>query len=242
MIRAYQERLRRGGRALRRPRRQVHGRRRARLFRLAAGARGRRRARGAGRARARRGGRRGWQTPTGEPLAARVGIATGLVVVGDLIGEGAAQEEAVVGETPNLAARLQSARRAGQRGDRRRRPGGWSAACSSSTISGRSASRASPSRSRPGGCSARAGREPLRGARRRGLTPLVGREQELALLLDALAAGQGRRGPGGAASGEPGIGKSRIVRALRERLRRRAAHRGCATSARPTTPTARSIR
>src|SRR5687767_948869 len=42
-----------------------------------------------------------------EPLAARVGIATGLVVVGDLIGSGGAQENAVVGETPNLAARLQ---------------------------------------------------------------------------------------------------------------------------------------
>ena len=40
-------------------------------------------------------------------LQARVGIATGLVVVGDLIGEGAAREQAVVGETPNLAARLQ---------------------------------------------------------------------------------------------------------------------------------------
>ena len=40
-------------------------------------------------------------------LQMRVGIATGLVVVGDLIGSGAAQEEAVVGETPNLAARLQ---------------------------------------------------------------------------------------------------------------------------------------
>ena len=46
-------------------------------------------------------------TPT--QLAARVGIATGPVVVGDLIGEGASQESAVVGETPNLAARLQSA-------------------------------------------------------------------------------------------------------------------------------------
>ena len=43
----------------------------------------------------------------GEPLAARVGIATGLVVIGDLIGEGAAREEAVVGETPNLAIRPQ---------------------------------------------------------------------------------------------------------------------------------------
>src|SRR6202011_3020188 len=44
----------------------------------------------------------------GAPLQMRVGIATGLVVVGDLIGAGAAQEQAVVGETPNLAARLQA--------------------------------------------------------------------------------------------------------------------------------------
>ncbi len=49
----------------------------------------------------------GLTTPSGEALQARAGIATGLVVVGDLIGEGAAQEEAVIGETPNLAARLQ---------------------------------------------------------------------------------------------------------------------------------------
>ena len=41
------------------------------------------------------------------PLQVRVGIAAGLVVVGDLIGAGAAQEQAVVGETPNFAARLQ---------------------------------------------------------------------------------------------------------------------------------------
>jgi class 3 adenylate cyclase len=41
-------------------------------------------------------------------LQVRVGIATGLVVVGDLIGEGAAQEQGVVGETPNVAARLQA--------------------------------------------------------------------------------------------------------------------------------------
>jgi class 3 adenylate cyclase len=46
-------------------------------------------------------------TAAGSPLQVRVGIATGLVVVGDLIGVGAAQEQAVVGETPNLAARLQ---------------------------------------------------------------------------------------------------------------------------------------
>ena len=44
----------------------------------------------------------------GMPLSCRIGIATGVVIVGDLVGEGAAQEEAVVGETPNLASRLQA--------------------------------------------------------------------------------------------------------------------------------------
>ena len=52
--------------------------------------------------------------PHGEPLAARVGIATGLVVVGDPVGEGPAREEAVVGKTPNLAARLQALAEPGQ--------------------------------------------------------------------------------------------------------------------------------
>jgi class 3 adenylate cyclase len=47
-------------------------------------------------------------TAASVPLQLRVGIATGLVVVRDLIGAGAAQEQAVVGETPNLAARLQA--------------------------------------------------------------------------------------------------------------------------------------
>src|SRR5262249_35482394 len=46
--------------------------------------------------------------PAQATLGVRVGIATGLVIVGDLVGEGAAQEETVVGETPNLAARLQA--------------------------------------------------------------------------------------------------------------------------------------
>jgi class 3 adenylate cyclase len=51
----------------------------------------------------------GLSSGAGGLLAARVGIATGVVVVGDLLGEGAAKEEAVTGETPNLAARLQQA-------------------------------------------------------------------------------------------------------------------------------------
>src|SRR5947208_13454526 len=50
---------------------------------------------------------------TQEPLNVRIGIATGLVVVGDLIGAGAAQERGVVGETPNLAGRLQALARPG---------------------------------------------------------------------------------------------------------------------------------
>jgi class 3 adenylate cyclase len=55
----------------------------------------------------------GLATPADAPLAARVGIATGLVMVGELIGDGGAQEEAVVGETQNLAARLQALADAG---------------------------------------------------------------------------------------------------------------------------------
>jgi class 3 adenylate cyclase len=60
----------------------------------------------------------------GTPLQTRVGIATGLVVIGDLIGSGAAQEKAIVGATPNLAARLQRIAEPntvqGRRGDTRR--------------------------------------------------------------------------------------------------------------------------
>jgi hypothetical protein len=53
-------------------------------------------------------------TALGAPVSlhTRVGIATGLIAVGDLIGAGAAQEQAIVGETPNLAARRQGSRRA----------------------------------------------------------------------------------------------------------------------------------
>ncbi|HWI25860.1 MAG TPA: adenylate/guanylate cyclase domain-containing protein [Stellaceae bacterium] len=51
---------------------------------------------------------RGICRPDGEPLRVRIGIATGLVVVGEIIGTGAAQEHSIVGETPNLAARLQA--------------------------------------------------------------------------------------------------------------------------------------
>jgi class 3 adenylate cyclase len=55
--------------------------------------------------------------PTPPPKRTRVGIATGLVVVGDLIGSGASQEQAIVGETPNLAARLQGVAELGRTRD-----------------------------------------------------------------------------------------------------------------------------
>jgi Adenylate and Guanylate cyclase catalytic domain len=83
-------------------------------------------------------------------LQARIGIATGPAVVGDVIGEGASREEAVVGETPNLAARLQALAAPGNvvisRATRRLLGGLFELA-----DSGRSASKASPSRLPSGG-------------------------------------------------------------------------------------------
>ena len=65
------------------------------------------------------------QTPdAGNRCRCASGVATGIVVVGDLVGQGSAQEQAVVGDTPNLAARLQALRRARRRPDRRVRRGG----------------------------------------------------------------------------------------------------------------------
>ena len=155
----------------------------------------------------------------GEPLAARIGIATGPVVVGELIGEGAAREETVVGETPNLAARLQTLAEPGTvvicRRTRRA-----SAGCSSSPSSACSISKGFPVPVRGvarGRAKARAESrfEALHGA---GLTPLVGRENEIGLLLERWEQAKEGEGQVVLLAGEPGIGKSRLVRALRGRL------------------------
>jgi class 3 adenylate cyclase/predicted ATPase len=156
--------------------------------------------------------------PVAERLRVRVGIATGLAVVGDLIGTGAAQEQAVVGETPNLAARLQTAADPDAvviaQSTRQLVQGLFDL-----TDLGRHDLKgfAEPMRAwRVLGQSRRPDRFEARHAR--GVTPLIGREHELGLLLDRWQ--QAKEGDGQVVllSGEPGIGKSRLVRALRERL------------------------
>jgi class 3 adenylate cyclase/predicted ATPase len=154
----------------------------------------------------------------GDPLAARVGIATGLVMVGELIGEGAAKEQAVVGETPNLAARLQALAAPGSvviSQATRRLVGGLFELTDLGVQ--RLKGFAEPLAAwRVEGEGRAEGRfEALHGER---LTPLVGRAHELGILLERWAWAKDGDGQVVLLSGEPGIGKSRVVRALRERL------------------------
>jgi class 3 adenylate cyclase/predicted ATPase len=150
-------------------------------------------------------------------LLVRIGIATGLVVVGDLIGEGSAQEQSVVGETPNLAARLQALAEPGMlviAGSTRRQIG---ALFEIEDLGLRQlAGFAEPLRAwRVVGESGVASRfEALRSE----AAPLVGRNEELALLLRRWQ--QARTGEGRVVlvSGEPGIGKSRLSAALSQRI------------------------
>ena len=155
---------------------------------------------------------------THAPLQTRVGIATGLVVVGDLIGSGASREQAIVGETPNLAARLQGIAEPNSVviAESTRKlvgnlfelqdlgaqdlkgivgpAGAWAALRPSSVESRFDALHAS------------------------GVTELVGREEELELLLRRWSKAKTGEGQVVLLSGEPGIGKSRLTAALLERV------------------------
>ncbi len=161
----------------------------------------------------------GQQTASdGTRLAARIGIATGRVVVGELFGDGAAQEEAVVGETPNLAARLQALAEPGAvviSQATRRLVGGLFELTDLGPI--RLKGFAEPLAAwRVEGAGRAEGRfEALRGQH---LTPLVGREHELGILLERWAWAKDGDGQVVLLSGEPGIGKSRVIRTLLERL------------------------
>jgi class 3 adenylate cyclase len=133
----------------------------------------------------------GLDSPSHSPLQVRVGIATGLVVVGDLIGEGEARERAVVGETPNVAAQLQALAAPGTvviGPSTRRLTGGLFDYDDLGAVEIKGLAVPIASRVlRESGAESRF--EALRATR----TPLVGRDEELALLQAALAAGQGRR-------------------------------------------------
>jgi class 3 adenylate cyclase/tetratricopeptide (TPR) repeat protein len=153
-----------------------------------------------------------------EPLQVRIGVATGLVVVGDIVGFGEAQERGVVGETPNLAARLQGTAEPNTvviaEGTRRllgnlfelqdlgpkdlkgitRRVRAWAVLRSSSVESRFEALHAT------------------------GLTAFVGRKEETGLLLRCWAGARTGQGQVVLIAGEAGIGKSRLAVALMERL------------------------
>jgi class 3 adenylate cyclase/predicted ATPase len=152
-------------------------------------------------------------------LQARVGIATGLVVVGDLIGEGSAQEQTVVGETPNLAARLQALAQPGTvviAAGTRRLVGDLFDYRDLGAVEIKGIAGPIPAWQvlRPGAVESRF--EALRGS---ALTRLVGRDEEIDLLLRRWARAKGSDGQVVLVSGEAGIGKSRITAALEERLK-----------------------
>ena len=152
------------------------------------------------------------------PLQTRVGIATGLVVVGDLIGAGEAQERGIVGETPNLAARLQgtaepniiviaeSTRKLLGNLFELKDLGAKEVKGIAEPVRAWAALRASSFESRF---------DALHGI---GLTALVGREEELELLLRRWSRAKNGEGQVVLLSGEAGIGKSRLTAALMERL------------------------
>jgi class 3 adenylate cyclase/tetratricopeptide (TPR) repeat protein len=158
------------------------------------------------------------ETHAAEPLAVRIGIATGLVVVGDFSGEGALWGHAVVGDTPNVAARLQALAEPGTvvvaastrrlLGDlfRLRDLGSHEVKGIAEPVAAWAVEGVSASESR------------FEAVRAASLTDLIGRENEIDLLLERQRRAWKGEGQIVLISGEPGIGKSRLAAALAERI------------------------
>ena len=151
---------------------------------------------------------------THAPLQTRVGIATGLVVVGDLIGSGASQEQAIVGETPNLAARLQGVAEPNSvviAESTRKLLGNLFELedLGAQDLKGIAGSVRAWAALRPSSVESRF--EALHAS---GLTELVGREEEIELLLRRWSRAKSGEGQVVLLSGEAGIGKSRLTAAL----------------------------
>jgi class 3 adenylate cyclase len=155
----------------------------------------------------------------GERLAARVGVATGQVVVGDLVGEVGRDAAAVSGETPNLAARLQQIAR----------PGGVVIGAVTHRLV-----RGSFEMEDPDTHDLKGFEDPVQTWRIAGeavtasrfdathgttLTSFVGRGTEIQLLRDRWELARSGEGQAILISGEPGIGKSRFIAELRDNLR-----------------------
>jgi class 3 adenylate cyclase len=154
---------------------------------------------------------------TAEPLNVRLGIASGLVVVGDLIGSGAAQERGVVGETPNLAARLQALAQPGALviADSTRRQIGALFEVEDLGTQSLAGFAVLQHAWRVIGQSGVVSRfEALRSE----AAPLVGRDEELELLLRRWQQAKAGGGRVVLISGEPGIGKSRLGAALSQAI------------------------
>jgi class 3 adenylate cyclase/tetratricopeptide (TPR) repeat protein len=156
-------------------------------------------------------------TAAGVPLQVRIGIATGLVVVGDLIGTSAALEQAVVGETPNLASRLEALAEPGTvviSLSTHKLTGGLFNYRDLGAVALKGFAEKVQAWQVLGASAAESRFEALRAT----TTPLVGRSEEIGLLLRRWEQAKGGDGCVVLISGEPGIGKSRVALTVFERL------------------------
>ena len=155
----------------------------------------------------------------GEQLSIRIGIATGLVVVGSPIGEGDARQQTAIGETPNLAARLQSLAEPNAvviAAGTRRLVGDLFEYRDLGAVDVKGIAEPVPAWQVLGQSVVASRFEALHAS---SLIPLVGRGEEIELLLRRWAQAKDGAGQVVLLSGEPGIGKSRIAAELQARLR-----------------------